>query len=249
MKRGSIAIVIILLVAVGAAAVSVWYHYANQRLVQDFWGTNAALLISQAPEVTAMRLGEPGQAMSPDEEGESPAAVSAPDGQRGESDPAAEPLPVAIEFNQVPWLVVASRSAVRAKGIGNLRRALVLDTTYDWSVSAEKEPHWQYALDMNDGRNFVAVLFDFDTRQVALAGGRRTAVMDSAAAGEFQQFFEEQFADDAKEAAQPAEEEADLRRTDAEKPDTERPNEAEPAEAEASGGDDQDASAPSEAPE
>ncbi len=37
MKRGSITILIILVVAVGAAGVSVWYHYQNQRRALEFW--------------------------------------------------------------------------------------------------------------------------------------------------------------------------------------------------------------------
>ncbi len=223
MKRGSIAILIILLVAVGAGAVSVWYHYANQRLVRDFWGTGAALLISKAPEVTAMRLGEPGRSISPDEDDAEPPAAKAETASGDEQAEPDESRPVAIEFDQTPWLVVASRDAAAAKGIGNLRRALVLDSTYDWSKPAEQPPRWQYALDMNDGHDWAAVLFDFDSRQVGLAGGRQTAVLNEAAAGEFHSFFDEQFADDANES--PA---VDASKSDGEKTDAAKASEAKP---------------------
>ena len=47
---------------------------------------------------------------------------------------------------------------------------------------------------MTDQRDWVTVLFDFDTRQIALAGGRKTAVLNPEASAEFQQFFAGQFA-------------------------------------------------------
>jgi hypothetical protein len=56
---------------------------------------------------------------------------------------------------------------------------------------------------MTDERDWVTVLFDFDSRQIALAGGRRTAVLNPEASAEFQQFFTDQFA--AAESAPPAE--------------------------------------------
>jgi hypothetical protein len=230
MKRGSIAILIILLVAVGAAAISVWYHYANQKLVQEFWGSSAAMLITRAPEVTAMQLGEPGRQMSPDDDEPEPPA----DSEENETEGAVLTAPkMALEFNQIPWLVVASSDAAKAKGIGNLRRALVLDSTYEWSAPPAEEPKWQYALDMTDDRNFAAVLFDFKTRQVGLAGGRRTLVMNEAAAAEFQKFFDEQLGDE-----QPGDEarQAEQQPQEAEaKPAPEVPGEQEPKDPEPPG--------------
>jgi len=228
MKRGSIAILIILFVAVAAAAVSLWYHYANQQFVQEFWGEGAAKLIGRAPEVRAMRLGEPGRAISPDDEGDEPAsdAPEAPEaGAEGADEKADEPKSIAFEFDDTPWMVTESKDVAKAKGIGNLRRALVLDSTFDGTEPAA-EPRWTHALDMIDGDDFAAVLFDFKTRQIALAGARRTAVMNEAAAKEFEKFFAEQFegegekkepaAEPAAEAAPPAEAKAEAAPTSAE---------------------------------
>ncbi len=198
MQRGTITILLILAVAVLAATASVFYHYANQRYAQEFWGVQTAALIDKAPTVEVMRLGEvdPSQAVTSDEpsDSESEKTEDAPaekQEQPAEEDPAAK----ALEFNETAWLVLETRDAAPAKGISNLRRALVLDTTYNWSdVPPVSEPVWQYALGVTDGRDWASVLFDFQSRRVGLAGGRKVAILHEEAAREFQGFFEEQFA-------------------------------------------------------
>jgi hypothetical protein len=192
MKRGTIVILIILVVALAAAGASLVYHYRNQRRAQQFWGTTTAVLIDRAPQVEVLELGEPGQDIALDAgDSEQPAA-----GEKGDDGDAPQPASArkAVEFNQVPWIVLKSKDAAAAKGIANLRRALVLDTTYDWSKeAAADDPHWQYGVAISDGKNWAAVLFDFDSRQVGLTGGRKTALLDPEANAEFRQFFAEQF--------------------------------------------------------
>jgi hypothetical protein len=88
----------------------------------------------------------------------------------------------------------------------------VLDGTFDWStrpVDDEVEPHWQYAISMNDGRNWATVLFDFDSRQVGLTGGRKTVLLAPEANEDFRQFFAEQFPADAKDSEQDQQHEQD----------------------------------------
>jgi hypothetical protein len=200
MKRGTLVILIILVVAVVAASVSLVYHYRNQRRAQQFWGTTTAVLIDGAPEVEVLKLGEPGGAIVPDDDGEPPATDEKPDADD------ARPATRALEFDQVPWLVVASKDAATARGIANLRRALVVDTTFDWSERTEEtQPHWQYGVSMSDGKNWAAVLFDFDSRQVGLTGGRKTALLDPEANAEFRQFFAEQFPQSPEKSGQPSE--------------------------------------------
>ncbi|MEX0675566.1 MAG: hypothetical protein WD063_00725 [Pirellulales bacterium] len=192
MKRGPIVIVIILVVALSAAGFSVWYHYRNQRRVQDFWGSATAQLIDKAPQVEVLKLGEPGLSLGDD-------VLEEPAGEEKPADPDAPPRAQFQEFNQIPWIVVQTKDAAAARGIANLRRALVLDTTFDWSNrAADGEPRWQYALSMNDGRNWATVLFDFDSRQVGLTGGRKTVILDPQANQDFRQFFAEQFPAEAK---------------------------------------------------
>ena len=94
------------------------------------------------------------------------------------------------------WLVekiAAALDARAAKGVSNIRRALVLDTTYDWQTAPSgDDPDWQYALQVNDGRNWATVLFDFESRKIALTGGKRVALLDPEANRDFQEFFAEQ---------------------------------------------------------
>jgi hypothetical protein len=194
MQRGTITILLILTVAVLAATASVFYHYANQRHAQDFWGSQTAKLIDKAPQVEVMRLGEADPSLAVTDT--APSDSGAEKASEDSTEPAAEtPAIKALEFNQIPWIVLETRDAAPAKGISNLRRALVLDTTYNWSdVPPKSEPVWQYALGVTDGRDWASVLFDFDSRRVGLAGGRKVAMLHEEAAREFKQFFDEQFA-------------------------------------------------------
>ncbi|HEX5443729.1 MAG TPA: hypothetical protein VFW87_07870 [Pirellulales bacterium] len=184
MKRGSIVIVIILAVAVIAACTSVWYHYRNQYRAQEFWGASTAQLIDKAPAVEILQVGEPSDLSLAGD------ADTPPEQPR---DPDAPPAPQAVEFNQTPWAVLETKDARAAKGIANLRRALVLDTTFDWESPPGDAPVWQYGVSANDGKNWATVLFDFESRQVGLAGGQKTARLEDEANREFKGFFVEQF--------------------------------------------------------
>lgn len=211
MQRGTITILIIVSVAVVAAVSSVVYHYRNQQHAQQFWGTQTARLIDKAPQVQVITLGEAdaGLSISNDDEPDEPRAeLEKADEEKSTAEKvAAEPTVKALEFNGTPWIVTASKDAARAKGIANLRRALVLDTTYDWAdPPADAEPRWTYGLAVEDGHDWATVLFDFDSRQVGLAGGRKTALLNPEANAEFKGFFDEQFtASEAAEQAAPAE--------------------------------------------
>jgi|GEM_PF-3265116 len=212
MQRGTITILLILAVAVLAATASVFYHYANQRYAQEFWGVQTAALIDKAPTVEVMRLGEadPSRAVTDDEPSENENGNTAEAPAEKQEQPADEaPAAKALEFNETAWLVLETRNAAPAKGISNLRRALVLDTTYNWSdLPPESDPVWQYALGVTDGRDWASVLFDFDSRRVGLAGGRKVAILHEEAAREFKGFFDEQFAAAEEATPEPASEPA-----------------------------------------
>jgi hypothetical protein len=215
MQRGTITILIIVSVAVVAAVSSVVYHYRNQQHAQQFWGTQTARLIDKAPQVEVITLGEAdaGMSISSEDEPDEPPPEAKTDAEKIAAEKAeveqvaAEPTVKALEFNGTPWIVTLSKDAVRAKGIANLRRALVLDTTYDWDdTPPATEPRWKYGLAVEDGHDWATVLFDFDSRQVGLAGGRHTALLNPEANTEFKGFFDEQFAASTPEdSAAPAE--------------------------------------------
>ena len=216
MNRGKLVIIAIVSVALASAIFSTWYHYRGQHQALDFWGTRTALLIAEGPEVRVYQLGDSAPAAEestgndnppPEGEGAAPAEEEAP--------------PKSVEFAGFEWKVAGAQDAKMAKGISNVRRALVQDTTFDWKTPRDQEePIWEYALAVNDGRYWATLLFDFETRHVALAGGKKTALLDREANADLHEFFVEQFgsepvdnkpqspADQNSEPAKPAEEPA-----------------------------------------
>jgi hypothetical protein len=191
LNRGKLVIVGIVAVALGAALFSMWYHHQHARRAREFWGTSMAVLIARAPQVDALQL----------------AAAEVADNQVPADDPVpaddSEPhtvLPIA--FGGRAWSVVAAKESLQAAGMSNIRRALVIDTTFDWAEpQGASHPKWQYALEFTDDEHWATVLFDFDTRQVALAGSQKTALLDPAANTDMQEFFNEQFAKSEQPAA------------------------------------------------
>ncbi len=178
-NRGKLVIAAIVALAVVAALFSTWYHYQHARRSRDFWGTSIAVLIAQAPEVEALKLDVAGEGASQD-----PVA-------QGESHTVTP-----IEYGGRSWSVIRAKEALKAPGMINVRRAMVLDTTFDWTSPPIKvEPNWQYALEFTDERHWATVLFDFDSRQVALSGGDKTALLDPAANDDMREFFAEQFSE------------------------------------------------------
>lgn len=213
-------LVICAMVAVGllAAAFSVWYHYQGAHRSADFWGTPTAQLIVEAPEVRALRL-DAAPRPRLDEEG---MPLEPPD----------EP---AVEFGNGFWTVLGDHDASQARGLVNVRRALVQDASFNWRGRPPGDPNWLYGLEFNDGRLWATVLFDFDSAQVALSGDRKTALLDPGASNTWRKFFDEQFA--AQESAAPelgepaagAERPAEARPAD-DKPAEERPPDEKPGE-------------------
>jgi hypothetical protein len=194
MQRGTITILIIVSVAVLAAIASVFYHYRNQQNAQRFWGTQTAQLIDKAPQVKVLTLGAADASLSLPGDDDAAESAAEESEKKATEEAAAEPTVKALEFNGTPWIVMQSKDAAQAKGISNLRRVLVLDTTFDWSEPpSETEPRWAYGLAVEDGRDWATVLFDFDSRQVGLAGGRKTAILNPEANDAFKTFFAEQF--------------------------------------------------------
>ncbi len=172
-NRGKLVIVGIVGLAVAAAALSTWYHYRHSHRALDFWSPQAALTIAEAPEVLVMQLARVDQPQAADR---------------------------AIEFQGGWWRIVAEHDAKGARGMANLRRALVLDTTFDWQTQNDGQPQWQFAATYGAGSEATTVLFDFNSRQVARPERTRTALLDPAANSDFRQFFDEQFPEGASAA-------------------------------------------------
>ncbi len=193
MNRGKLVIMAIVSVALASAIFSTWYHYRGQHQALDFWGSRTALLIAEGPEVRVYQLGEsaPAAEESTGNDNPPPGGDSA---APAEGTPEEEAPPKSVEFAGFEWKVVGAQDAKQAKGISNVRRALVQDTTFDWKAPRDQEePIWEYALAVNDGRYWATLLFAFETRHVALAGGKKTTLLDREANADLHEFFVEQF--------------------------------------------------------
>ncbi len=184
---GKLVIVAIFAVALASVAVSTWYHYQGARRPIELWGSPNAVLVAQAPRIDALRLGRPSSSASPQKEDQPP------DAQPGESAPSDQPRE-RLFVGSHAYEVLASKDVSTAHGITNIRRALVLDPTFDWtSPEPGGHPHWQFALEFSDHDRSATLLFDFDSRQVGAAGTHKTGLLDPTASDDIQKFFAEQF--------------------------------------------------------
>lgn len=173
-NRGKWVIIGIVGVGLVAAVASVLYHRQSGRQVLDMWGTETALLVARAPEVRALKLQPAG------------AAATVDDGTP------IERLGIGGEF----YVITANKDAAEARGLSNIRRAMVLDASYDWTGAGEAAtPHWQYAMEFAENAPRVMVLFDFESRRVGTTASAKTTVMRPEAATDWQKFFEEQWAE------------------------------------------------------
>jgi len=179
---GKLVIIGIFAVALASVGVSTWYHYQGARRPIELWGSPNAVLIAQAPAIEALKLGPPGSPKKSKKEDPS-----------DENAPSAQPRERLVIAGHA-YEVLATKDATTARGITNIRRALVLDPTFDWT-SAEPggHAHWQFALEFRDHDRSTTLLFDFDSRQVGATGSHKTGLLDQTANDDIQKFFAEQF--------------------------------------------------------
>lgn len=189
---GKLVIVGILAVALVATLFSLWYHIQNGRRALSFWGPDTALVIARAPEIDAIELVRADEGTP---KADAPAGDSA-------TEPATQPAANSTHIDQRPvqrfglggkfYQAVAVKDASQARGVSNIRRALVLDVTYQWDAPPAGDPNWEYALEFREGPRSELVLFDFNTHQVGLARGTSTIQLDPAANDDWRKFFVEQ---------------------------------------------------------
>lgn len=165
---GKYAIIAIGLVAVLLASAGVWYQYRLQHRPLTFWGTETAQLILAAPDVEALRL----------------AAID-------ESGAGAEQETLTIDGHE--WAVVERREVSEARGFTHVRRALVMDGSFEWEgPSAACEPTWRDALRFVDGPREAIVALAFDCPRAMLVGRDESLSIQPVADG-LQAFMDEQF--------------------------------------------------------
>jgi hypothetical protein len=146
----------VLLLGAAAAGVAWWNNLLHTQRALDFWGPEAAVLIRDAPHVTAFRLTFP---------------AAGEDRSEGANHPLVDPI------TGSPAAVRVARDISLAKGLVHLRHALLDDRSFDWTA-APREPgdHASALTFEQDGRRLL-VLFSADFT-------RLTAVVPSDPAGD-----------------------------------------------------------------
>ena len=134
-SNGVLVAAALLLVGAAAAGVAWWNNLAQTRQALDFWGPEAAVLIRDAPQVTALEF---------DFRRSADAGSVASEG--GFMHP----------VTGAPAKVRTVRDISRAKGLVHLRHALLDDRSFDWSAAPREPAELRYALSFErDGRRLV----------------------------------------------------------------------------------------------
>ena len=127
-----------LLLAGVTSAAAIWYLRGLSQRSMSFWGPAAGELILQAPQVEALRL--------------APA-------ESAEALPAGERLTIGGQA----FDVIQRRDISQARGLVNVRRALMQDASYEWSVPPPAPPvRWSYALRFTDQDRAATLLLVLD---------------------------------------------------------------------------------------
>lgn len=164
---GRWAIIAVTIVAVGMASYAWWHRRHAGEKSLEFWGSETAVLISQAPEVELVEL--------------SPSAADEPQARQDE----------ATRFGDLPLVPVRTKLVERSEsvpGLNKVRTILLQDNAFAWEEPAEScTPRWQYALEFRDGDRRATVLISLECPRVTLVGGDKTASIAPIAAplGEF----------------------------------------------------------------
>jgi hypothetical protein len=164
---GRWAIIAVTIIAVGMASYAWWHRRHSGEQSLQFWGSEAAVLISRAPEVEIVELGLPGQGKS---------LAARDEAARFGDQPVEAVRTKLVEPNET------------VPGLNKVRTILLQDNAFAWDEPAEScTPRWQYALEFRDGERRATVLISLDCPRVTLAGSDKIASIEPIAAplGEF----------------------------------------------------------------
>lgn len=139
MNRGKLAVVAMLMVAVGLAAFALWFNIQRGQRSLAFWGREAAQRIQQARQVELLWL--------------APATEDAADGER-------------LTIGGATYRVTRRQDISQARGLIHARTALLDDHSYVWNRQASGGQYELAARFIADG-GATTVAFDFQRRLIA----------------------------------------------------------------------------------
>ena len=163
--RSSLVIFGMLLLGAATSVAAIWYLRGLSRRSMEFWGPQAGELILQAPQVEVLQLAS------------------------AEADSAAERLIV----DGQDFSVIQRRDISQARGLANVRRALMQDASYQWPADRPDPPlGWSYALRFTDRDRSTTLLFALDP-PAARPLERNLCVGTGKIAAGLRDFFAEHF--------------------------------------------------------
>jgi hypothetical protein len=174
-RSGKPLVIAVLALAVVLAVGAVVYYRYVSRQAGDYFGPEDGNLIVKASVVELLVLGDAEQAAE------------------------------AIELVGRKYAVAKRIDVTKAKGLHNLRQALLTDATYEWPTGLPGDEVWRYALVFRDGRERCVVLLSEDcflARSVRRDGTLLVRMMEPPKGSDpelprpspFRVFFQEQLA-------------------------------------------------------
>ncbi len=134
--RGKLVILSIFSMAVAAAAFAWHFRMQSVDRILPFWGSEAAILIRDAPRVEILRLQQ-------DANGSESTKLES------------------LTIDQRPIYITDGKEISGAPGLLHARQALLEDASFSWGErQGPSQPRWHWALRFTDGARRVTIAFD-----------------------------------------------------------------------------------------
>jgi hypothetical protein len=173
---GKLAVVGIVLLAVGMAGFSWWWNWQRTQRCRDFYGGEGANLIRTATHVEGQTLSGFYDDESKDQ----------------------------IEVGSHALEVVGRKDLSQVQGLIHARTALLDDSSYLWNdpTTGDCQPLILYAVRFRDGDQMTTLAFDFGCRQVWVVETQKHVTLAPKIAGGWESFLKRQMNPESK-ASQP----------------------------------------------
>ncbi len=164
-NSGKWVVIGLLAAAVGAAITAVWFQYRATHRALGAWGVQGAYLIRSAPrvELEVLRTSRDGPVSDLSE-------TIVGGSTRTESNGGSSVVAIAQQYLRIAGQLVFVKRDVDlsgAKGIINMRTALLADDSFLWDAPANaKDATWDFALTFSDGTSSKTLVFSLSSGSV-----------------------------------------------------------------------------------
>jgi hypothetical protein len=169
LNPGKLAVVGILLLAVGLAGFAWWWNWQRTVKCREFYGGEGAHLIRTATQIDGLELSEHLSGAEPSEE---------------------------LKIGADLFSVASRKDLSKAHGLIHARTALLDDGSYRWDdqTTGDCQPKLLYAVRFREGERQVTLVFDFGCPDVWIVETQRQATLAPKIAEGWQSFLQRQMA-------------------------------------------------------